>query len=162
VPLFPPATPVTIVINGRPLASYQRAYVAGGRVFAPVDPLLVRLADRIWYDGDTLVVERGTRRVRVRLAGLFPEQLDGAYVAAGPVLRGLGIASSFDPAGRRLLILIASGGVVATPTPFDPALPSAPPAAVFTPAPALTPRPVWTGSPLPRRTPLDLPPAKER
>lgn len=159
MPLFPPV-PVAILVDGRPLASYVRAYVAGGRVFAPVAPLMTRLADRVWYEGGTLVIERGTRRVRVRLAEAFPDQFDGTYVAVGPVLRALGASLCWEPKSRRLTVGLPLRGGIATPTPFDPAAPSAPPAAVFTPSPPVTPRPVWTGSPLPRRTPLPLPPPR--
>ena len=157
MPLFPPV-PVAILVDGRPLASYVRAYVAGGRVFAPVAPLVTRLADRVWYEGDTLVVQRGARRVRVRLAQTVPEQFDGAYIAVAPVLQALGASLFWDPKRRVLLVRLPKQSGVGTPAPFDPAAPSAPPAPVFTPSPPVTPHPEWTGSPLPRRTPLPLPP----
>ncbi|HLY02400.1 MAG TPA: hypothetical protein VKR56_07865 [Candidatus Cybelea sp.] len=156
MPLFPPV-PVAILVDGRPLASYVRAYVAGGRVFAPVAPLITRLADRVWLEGDTLVIQRGAKRVRVRLAQTVPDQFDGAYVAVAPVLRALGASLCWEPKRRRLIVRLPERGTVATPTPFDPAVPSVPPATVFTPSPPVTPRPLWTGSPLPRRTPLALP-----
>ncbi|MGB8149820.1 MAG: hypothetical protein WCE97_01340 [Candidatus Cybelea sp.] len=159
MPLFPPA-PVAILVDGRPLASYVRAYVAGGRVLAPVAPLLTRLADRVWYEGDTLVIERGARRVRVPLEKTFPDQFDGAYIAIGPVLRALGASVCWEPKRRRLIVRLPERGNVAAPTPFDPVAPSAPPATVFTPSPPVTPRPIWTGSPLPRRTPLPVPPPR--
>ena len=34
VPLFPPGAPVTVLVDGRPLAAYARAYLIGSRVFA--------------------------------------------------------------------------------------------------------------------------------
>jgi hypothetical protein len=147
-----------VVIDGRPLAAYGRAYLAGGRVFAPVAPLLTRLADGFWFEGETLVVERAGRRVRVRLAPVFSSQLAGAYVPAGPVLRALGASARYEQSGHRLIVSVPLRAVVASPTPFNPALPSIAPSAVFTPMPAATPRPIWTGSPLPRRTALPLPP----
>jgi hypothetical protein len=156
VPIFPPA-PVTILIDGRPLEGYSRAYLARDRVFAPVEPLLTTVADRIWYDGSALIIERGARRVVVRL-GASPNELDSTFVPAGAVLRALGASVWFDPKKHRLVVRLPARAV-ATPTPFDPTAPSAPPAAVFTPAPSPAPRPVWTGPPLPRRTPLPLPPA---
>ena len=102
VPLFPPA-PVAILVDGRPLASYVHAYVAGGRVLAPVVPLLTRLADRVWYEGDTLVIERGARRVRVPLEKTFPDQFDGAYIAIGPVSSagGVGLLGAQTPPSDR-------------------------------------------------------------
>ncbi len=156
MPLFPPETPVTVLLDGKPLAAYVRAYVAAGRVFVPVDPVLTRVADRLWFEGDTLVIQRGARRVRVRLAPSYPSDLDAAYVAAAPALRGLGAVLRYDPAARRLDVRLPQDAQVASPTPFNPALPTAAPSAVFTPAPQASPRPAWTGSPLPRRTPLPL------
>jgi hypothetical protein len=160
VPLFPPGPPVTVLIDGRPLRAYARAYVVDGRVFAPVDPLLTRLADRLWFEGDTLVVQRGSRRVRVPLAGGTAAALDGAYVAAGPVLQRLGVAARYDAATHRLLVRVGEREVVASPTPFNATVPSVMPNAVFTPSSAATPRPVWTGSPMPRRTALPFPPPR--
>lgn len=154
MPLFPPETPVAVLIDGRPLAAYVHAYLAGGRVFAPVTPLLTRLADRVWFDGDTLVFERDGRRIRVRVAPVFPGELDGTYVPAGPVLRALGDSVRYDARSRSLEVRTRAAQSVASPTPFNPAAPSVAPSAVFTPEPAVTPRPAVTGSPLPRRTPL--------
>ncbi|MEO6835020.1 MAG: hypothetical protein ABI231_03820, partial [Candidatus Tumulicola sp.] len=90
MPVFPPAPPVTVLIDGRRLPAYVRAFVARGRVYAPVSPLLRSLADRIWVEGGALVVERDGRRVRVPFALRFGEDLDDSYVAVGPLLRALG------------------------------------------------------------------------
>ena len=160
VPLFPPGVPVTVVVDGRFLSAYAIAYVAGGRVFVPVDPLLTRLADRISYEGNTLTVERGGSRLRLVVAPA-PSGLTGVYVMAAPVLRALGAAVRFDARERILFVRTARNAVVASPAPFS-ASPTFPPATVFTPEPTATPRPVWTGSPLPRRTPLPFftPPAE--
>ena len=147
-----------MIVDGSPLAAYERAYVAGGRVFAPVDPLLTRVADRLWFDGDALVVERGGRRVRVPLASAWAARLGAAYVMAAPVLRGLGATVTYQAAGRRLIVTLPAHAGIASPAPFDPVAPSIAPNAVFTPFASPTPRPVWTGSPLPRRTALPLPP----
>jgi hypothetical protein len=160
VPLFPPGAPVTVLIDGRPLRAYARAYVANGRVFAPVDPLLTRLADRLWFEGNTLVVQRGERRVRVPVTGGPAAALDGAYVAAGPVLHDLGVAARYDAATHRLLVRAGERESVASPTPFNAAAPAVAPTAVFTSSPEPTPRPVWTGSPMPRRTALPYPPPR--
>jgi hypothetical protein len=127
-----------------------RAYLAGNRIYAPVSPLLTRLADRLWVDGDVVVVERDGRRVRTLLR-------DG-YVTAGVVLRGLGIPARYVPGEHRLIVTTPLAAVVASPTPFNPAVPTVAPSAVFTPMETPTPRPVWTGSPLPRRTALPVPP----
>jgi hypothetical protein len=84
--------------------------------------------------------------------------LRAGYVTAGVVLRGLGVAARYDPAGHRLLVTTPLPAPVASPTPFNPAVPSVVPSAVFTPPEPATPRPIWTGSPLPRRTALPVPP----
>lgn len=149
-----------MLIDGRPLRAYAHAYVANGRVFAPVDPLLTQLADRFWFEGNTLVVERGARRVRVPIAGGPAAPLDGAYVAAGPVLQQLGVATRYDAGTHRLLVRVGERETVASPTPFNATPPAVAPSAVFTPSPVPTPRPVWTGSPMPRRTPLPFPPPR--
>ncbi|MGA8575131.1 MAG: hypothetical protein WB609_05495 [Candidatus Cybelea sp.] len=158
MPLFPPGVPVAVIVDGRPLAAYQRSYLAEGRVFVPVSPLLTRLADRLWVEGNTLVVERYGRRIRVLLSTNGLGEFNDAYVPAGPVLRSLGASVRYDPAARRLLVTIPVRGPLESPTPFNPALASAAPSAVFTPPVSPTPRPQWTGSPLPRRTALPLPP----
>lgn len=151
VPVFPPPAPVTMLVDGRPLATYFRAYVVDGRVFAPLEPLLLRLADRAWIEGSTLVIERDGRSVRVLLPG--GDRSEGAYVEAGPLVRRLGDAIVYD-GRRRVLEVWTPGGTVAAPTPYNASLPSAAPSTVFTPQPVPTPRPIWTGPPLPRRTPL--------
>ncbi len=147
-----------MLVDGRPLAAYTRAYLTGGRVFAPVDPLLTSLADRVWFDGDVLVVERAGRRVRVRTARGYRVPLYATFVPAGPALRALGASVRYDGASHRLIVAISTRAVVASPTPFNPAVPSAAPGAVFTPSPPPAPHPFWTGSPMPRRTALPFPP----
>jgi hypothetical protein len=160
VPLFPPRPPVTVLVDGRPLRAYARAYIVNGRVFAAVDPLLTRLADRLWFDGDTLVVQRGRRRVRVPIPGGRAAALDAAYVPAGPVLRQLGVTARYDAGTHRLFVRVGEREIVASPTPFNAAAPAVAPTAVFTPSPEPTARPIWTGSPMPRRTALPFPPPR--
>jgi hypothetical protein len=159
VPLFPPGAPVSIIVDGRPVAAYVRAFVVAGRVYAPVSPLLTRLADRVWSVGDSLVIERGGVRVRVKIAPGVPGALDAAFVAIAPVLRAMGASVRYESAERRLIVQVPARAILASPTPFNPSVPSVAPSAVFTAVPAVTPRPLWTGSPLPRRTPLAVPPS---
>jgi len=138
-----------------------RAYVAQGRVYAPISPLLRLLADRVWLErGGALIVERDGRRVRVPFARHFDADLDVSYVAVGPVLRALGEGVRYSARARTLDVRTPGAGAVARPTPFDAARPQAPARAVFTPEPVATPRPVWSGPPLPRRTPLPAPPRR--
>jgi len=155
---FPPEAPVAVLVDGHPLAAYRRAYLAGGRIFAPIAPLLTRLGDRAWLEGSTLVIQRAGRTVRIDLSGNASGRLDAVDVPVGPALRALGLAVRYDRARNALLVTVSRRAVVASPTPFDPAAPSVAPSAVFTPLVPPTPRPVWTGSPLPRRTALPFPP----
>lgn len=111
---------------------------------APVYPFVVDAAASVEYDGPTIVVRRGD---------LFAQVPSAPFVAIGPLLRTLGLTVTYDPRLHRVLIETPRA-VLATPTPFNPAVPQATPASVFTPEPQVTPRPVVTGKPLPRRTPL--------
>lgn len=151
--VFPPGAPVTVRIDGLPLPSYVRAYVADGRVLAPVRPLLSKLADRLWFEGDVLVIVRDGRTVRVPLVARAPDALDSAFVTIAPILRALGETVAYDAKERALDVRTTRSTGVATAQPGAPA-PSAPPFPVFTAEPVSTPKPVWSGSPLPRRTPL--------
>jgi hypothetical protein len=140
-------------LDGRPLPSYVRAYVADGRVFAPVRPLLSRLADRLWFEGNLLVIVRDGRMVRIPLETRTPDALDSAFVAIVPVLRALGESVTYDTRQRVLDVRTTPSEGITAPPPFVPG-PAASPRAVFTPESVATPRPVWSGSPQPRRTPL--------
>jgi hypothetical protein len=146
---------VTVVIDGRSVESYNGAYASAGRVYAPLRPFVTALADRIWFDGDVLVIVRDGRSISVRMHSSRPDALDHAYVPLAAVLRSLGETVQYD--SGRVIVHTPAQPLVATPTPFDPFEPQASPSPVFTPTPPVTPRPVWTGSPIPRRTPLPYP-----
>lgn len=158
MPLFPLPAPVTIVLDGRPLAAYVGAHVVAGHVYAPVSPLLTRLANRVWFLGNMLVIERGASRVRVRIASEAMAPLNGEVVAVAPILRAIGATVRYEAASHRLIVGTPPRAPVATPSPFHAEAPAVAPRAVFTPAETPTPRPRWTGSPLPRRTALPLSP----
>ena len=156
----PPQHAVTVVVDGRRVDAYLGAYVENGRVMAPVDPFVTRFATKISYDGKTLVVMRGDRFAQVTLAVRpLPLELQWTYVAVAPVLVTLGATVRYDPLHRVLDIRPPRAAIVATPTPFNPAVPQAEPTTLFTPIPVPTPRPVFTGKPLPRRTPVPWEPA---
>ncbi len=151
--LFPPAAAVVVVLNGQRIASYGATFLTGGHVYAPLRPFVTRLADRIWFEKDRLVIVRDGRRIDVRTPSREPDALDHLYVPLAYVLRALGAAVTYH---RGVLnVRFASTEVLATPTPFAGAQIS--PRPVFTPQPVPTPRPIWTGEPLPRRTPLPYP-----
>lgn len=147
---------MTVVLDGKTVRSYTGAFESAGRVYAPLRPFVTGIADAMWFEGDSLVIVREGRTVIVRLPSREPDALDHAYVPLAPILRSLGEIVEYLPVGR-VVVRSPYVPVVATPTPFDAAAPSAAPSAVFTPAPVATPRPVWTGSPLPRRTPIPFP-----
>jgi hypothetical protein len=126
-----------------------------------VRPLLATLADRLWFEGNVLVIVRDGRTVRIPLGARTPDALDSAFVTVGPVLRALGESVTYDARERSLDVRTARQPGVEQPQPFAPGASTSVPRVVFTPEPVATPRPVWSGSPLPRRTPLPLrsPPA---
>jgi hypothetical protein len=147
---------VTVFVDGRPLAAYAGAYLRNGRVYAPIDPLVLQVADRVWFEPGALIVERGQRRIRIPLHAGFTEEPAIGYLAIGPLLRALGDRVAYDGAHRRLEVESPpQRRPAATPTPFVPTVQAS--RAVFTPDPVPTARPVWSGPPLPRRTPLPAP-----
>jgi hypothetical protein len=154
VPVFPPPPSVTVVVDGRPLPAYVRAFVERGRVFAGVRPLLIALADRAWYEGNVLVLQRDDRRVRVAIPLGSPEEDDVTYLPVAHLLRALGDRVVYSEHPRTIEISTPQASPVALPSPYSALAPSVRPNPVFTPEPVATPRPQWSGSPLPRRTPL--------
>ncbi len=150
------AVSLTLVVDGQVIPSYTPAYVEGGRVFAPVDPFLTAVADRIGYDAGAMIVTRGDRFAQIRVGEQpSPTELRTTYVAVAPILRTLGESVRYDPA-RHELRIDTPGRTVALPTPFNAAVPRVAPTPVFTPTPVATPRPVFSGRPVPRRTPIPV------
>jgi len=157
MPILPLAVAVTVLLDGRPVAAYARAYVAAGRTYAPLAPYVTRIADRLEYRAGTLVIDRGARYARVALRSVTPDALDRQYVAIAPILRALGESVRYDSKARAVDVRTPQTASVATPVPFDPFAAQVAPHVVFTPAPIPTPRPVWHGPAMPRRTPLPYP-----
>jgi len=149
--VFPPAPPVTVVVDGRKLAVYEPARIVDGRIYAPLS-LVRMLVDRMWLDGAALHVERNGRSARIAFTLRFAGSVDVSSVALAPLLRALGDGVRYSGRTRRLEVRTPSTLPVVSASPFTGVLPSA--RRVFTPEPVATPRPVWSGSPLPRRTPL--------
>ncbi|HEY1429819.1 MAG TPA: hypothetical protein VGF18_09615 [Candidatus Tumulicola sp.] len=163
MPVIPPPPPVTIAIDGTRLQQYVKAYAQNGRVYAPVAPLLRRLADTAWWDGSTLVVSRAGRELRVRVPSANWASPQTTFFEVAPVLRFLGDSVNYNVRRHELDVRTPAASPVSTPTPYRPVQQT--PRNVFTPTPPVTPRPRWTGSPLPRRTPLNSlgsPPLKIR
>ncbi len=157
MPILPLAAAVTVLLDGRPVSAYVRAFASAGRTYAPLAPYVTRVADRLSYDGSTLVIVRGARSVRLRLIGVAPDALDREYVAIAPLLRDLGESVGYDARRRTVEVDSPSARVVTTPAPFDPNAPQVAPRVVFTPTPIPAPPLVWHGTPAPRRTPLPFP-----
>lgn len=153
--IFPlAAAALSIVVNGAVVRSYNAPFLRRGHVIAPIDPFVTSVAAGIGYSAGELIVMRGDRFAQVPFAfAPQPAQYQNTYVEIAPLLRTLGLSVRYDPASRRLFIE-APSPVLATPTPFNPAVPQPAPTSVFTPVPATTPRPVVSGMPSPRRTPL--------
>ena len=153
-PLLAPA--LVVVLNGTIVHSYAPAYVVRGHVVAPLEPYVTAVAATIGYSGSQLIVTRGERFAQLPAnVQAAPAQWAQTYVEIAPLMRSLGVRVNYDPQQRRLEI-DTDHSIVVTPTPFNAAVPSAPPANVFTPSPVSTPRPQVSGKPAPRRTPLPV------
>jgi len=156
--IFPLLTSaLVVVLNGTIVHSYSPAYVRNGHVLAPLEPYVTAVAGRIAYSGSVLVVTRGDRFAQLRVETQMPPgEWTQTYVEIAPLLRSLGVSVAYDAQKRRLEIDTPQAAL-ATPTPFNPAVPLASPSAVFTPLALPTPRPQVIGKPAPRRTPLPVP-----
>lgn len=153
--IFPlAAVALTVVVNGTPVRSYNQPYIARGRVMAPLDPYVTAIARSIGYDGQALIVRLGDVFAQVPMGSApLPGRYQSTYVALGPIARTLGARVWFERGSQTMYVQMPRAAL-ATPTPFNPAVPSVAPAPVFTPTPAQTPRPAVSGTPLPRRTPI--------
>jgi hypothetical protein len=162
-PLMAAAT-LTVMLDGHPVRSYNRPYIRGGHVMAPLEPYVTDIARTIEYDGRALIVRLGDLFAQVPMQSAPPPgRYQNLYVELAPIARTLGARVWFD-AQTQTLYVESPRVALATPTPFNPAVPRVAPSAVFTPAPAQTPRPVVSGTPLPRRTPIPVqsPPGRAR
>ncbi|MDQ2663457.1 MAG: hypothetical protein M3Y18_05410 [Candidatus Eremiobacteraeota bacterium] len=155
--IFPLAASVpTVVIDGKVVRSYVAVRLVRGHIFAPVEPFVTSVATRIAYDGEGMTIYRADRFAQVRVRSRRdPADLDKTFVELAPVLRALGERIEYDRK-RQWVVVSSPHGALATPTPFNPAVPQAGPTSVFTPTPVSTPRPVFPGRPVPRRTPLPV------
>jgi len=153
--IFPlAAATLTVVLDGTPVRSYNRPYIASGHVMAPLDPYVTAIARTIEYDGRALIVRLGDVFAQVPMNGAPPPgRYQTTYVELAPIARTLGARVWFDAASQTLYVQTPRVAF-ATPTPFNPAVPQPSPTAVFTPVPVQTARPVVKGKPLPRRTPV--------
>lgn len=152
--IFPLAAVLTVVLDGTPVRSYNAPYLDHGRVMTPIDPFVTAIASSVGYDGRALIVRLGDLFAQVPMeAAPAPARYERTYVELGPIARTLGARVRFD-ARAHTLYIDTPRVALATPTPFNPAVPRVEPREVFTPVPQQTPRPAVSGRPLPRRTPL--------
>lgn len=152
--IFPPAAALTVVLNGKPVRSYNAPYVVHGRVMAPIEPFVTSIATEIRFDGSALIARLGDYFAQVPMRrSPLPQQYAQTYVAIGPIVRTLGAQIRYD-AHTHIVYVRTPPVLLALPTPFNPAVPRVAPSIVFTPSPVQTPRPTVTGTPLPRRTPI--------
>lgn len=153
--IFPlAAAALSIVVDGHVVRSYNAPYVMSGHVVAPLEPFVTGVAASIGYSGGMLVVMRGDRFAQIPfVTPPDPGHYQSTYVELAPLLRTLGARVWYDAREHRLFVETPRVAL-ATPTPFNPAVPQPAPTEVFTPTPATTPRPIVTGTPSPRRTPL--------
>jgi hypothetical protein len=154
---------VTVVLGGMSLPSSQPAWVSpDGFVYAPIDPIVRRIAERVQIDPRDLAItfEGNGKRVVVRTPLDVIAEADGTiYVRLGTVVRDLGGSASFDAVRKVVTVEMPGPSPVATATPFNSANPSVAPTMVFTPQPLTTPRASPTGIPQPRRTPVPVVPS---
>jgi hypothetical protein len=154
---------VTVVLGGISLPSSQPAWLSPeGYVYAPIDPIVRNMAQRVQIDPRNLAItiERDGKRVVLASRPDVIAESDGTiYVRLGTVVRDLGGSVSFDAVRKVVTIEMPGPLPVTTATPFNPANPSVAPTMVFTPQPTTTPRPAPTGIPQPRRTPVQVIPS---
>lgn len=148
---------LTVLIDGVPIESSYPACVVGGRVLAPLVPIVARIATSAGVDPDgTVEIARGSRRIRLRL-GERAYSLDGTtYVPLALVARRLGGSVAYDGRARTVTVAFPPAPL-ATPAPWSPSAPTVAPTTVFTPQPVRTPTPPVLGVPRPRRTPVEVP-----
>jgi hypothetical protein len=154
------APAVTVVVNGAIVSGSAPACIFGGRVVAPLGPIVVRLVSRAGYQAGSgsIAVERGSLRISTPVVFV----LDGLpYVELGPLARGIGGSAVYDAPTKTLSIVMAPDAAIATPAPFDPGKPQVAPTTVFTPPPPPpTPRRTDAGAPHPRRTAVPAAPSE--
>jgi hypothetical protein len=147
---------VIVVVAGRRIDASHGARLENGVVFAPLDPFVRDIAERIDGDGSGLrfVLRRGDRSIT-----LVPRICDGEpYVALAATVRALGGSAEYVGRAHLLSIVFVPTPLV-TMTPFAGYVAPPGPLPTFTAKPTDAPRPVVTGVPRPRRTPIVIDPS---
>ncbi|MFY9779592.1 MAG: stalk domain-containing protein [Candidatus Baltobacteraceae bacterium] len=158
---------VSVLVDGKLIASSRSAELTEGVIRAPLDPFVRRIAERITSDGRYITLVRGRRTVTivvgsrlVRAAGTCGElpfapfsQRGEPVVPLAALARALGAEAVYDGPTRTLVVSSAPQPLV-TMTPFTVWVAPAGPLPTFPPVAAPTPRPTVSALPLPRRTPV--------
>ena len=160
---------IAVLINGIDVASVPSVTLAGGRLFAPLRAVVVRLADRVEVvDGTRVVISRGPHRLVVRISSRealcdgMAITLSSAPYRSGEdvmiplhdIVRALHERLRFDPRHRVVTVSVPPRVFIATFTPAPKALVT--PSEIFTPRPLKTPVVVSTPALYPRRTPIPV------
>lgn len=162
---------VSVLIDGKLIASSCSAELTEGVVRAPLDPFVRRMADQITSDGRYITLARGGATVTI-VVGSRLLQADGTsrelpfapflrrgepVVPLAALARALGAEAGYDNATRTLVVRSAPQPL-ATMTPFTSWIAPTGPLPTFPPTSAPTPRPSVSGIPQPRRTPIVVDP----
>jgi hypothetical protein len=162
---------VSVLIDGKLIASSRSAELTQGVVRAPLDPFVRRIADRITSDGRYVTLVRGSETVtlavgsRLLQAGGTSRELPFApflqrgepIVPLAALARALGAEAGYDAATHTVIVRTAPAPLV-TMTPFTSWIAPPGPLPTFAPTSVPTPRPTVTGVPQPRRTPIVVDP----
>jgi hypothetical protein len=161
---------VSVLVDGKLIASSRSADLTEGVVRAPLDPFVRRIADRITSEGRFITLVRGSQTVSV-VVGSRRLLADGArselpfapflrrgepVVPLAAVARALGAEVRYDGTTHTLVVRTVPGipGPLVTMTPFTGWTAPPGPLPTFAPTSVPTPRPTVTGVPQPRRTPI--------
>jgi hypothetical protein len=152
---------VSVVIDGRLVASSVPALLEQGTVVAPVDPYGRALAERIQTDPThrTIRFTRGARSITLDLLPIGPYvREEPLLIPLASVARALGAEVSYDAWNATLAIASPASDPPATMPPYVAPAQPAQPGPRFTPTPEPQPAPEASNvpQPQPRRTPIAL------
>lgn len=157
---------VSVVVDGRTVESSRTAVLRGGFVFAPLDPYVRRIADRIESSGSTITLVRGNASVVLALgspivrSGSAVDDIPIApFVREGEVnvplaiaARALGESVSYDARAHVVYVRVPRAPLACMTPSAGYSTPDSP--VTFSPTATPAPRATVSGVPHPRRTPI--------
>ena len=164
---------VSVVVDGRAIEASRGAILRRGTVFAPLDPFVRRIADRVATGpASTITLSRGSESVVFAVgspivrSGIAVEQIPIApFVRGGEAniplavaARALGETVTYDARARVVYVRLGRSPI-ARMTPFGGYTPPQSPV-TFSPTSTPAPRVIVTGIPRPRRTPIVVQPCR--